>query len=84
MVKTYPLFQIEILFSLDTLANRVTLLNMETKTLTYTFRITDEQREKLRRVADFLRRKDADAVRILIEDKYSEISGLEQREQVPA
>lgn len=56
---------------------------METKTLTFNFRLTEDQMQKLRAIAAELRRKEADALRVIIEDKYSEISGV-RSEQVPA
>lgn len=60
-----------------------TIVHMETKTLTFNFRLTEDQMQKLRAIAAELRRKEADALRVIIEDKYSEISGV-QSEQVPA
>lgn len=73
----------DIAYLLTSLYPSDTLCRMEAKSITYHVRMTEEQRRKLERIAEILRRTDGDTVRILIEDKYSELAGV-QAEQVPA
>lgn len=51
----------------------------------FAVRLTEEQKRKLEAIAQHMRRTQSDAMRIMIEDKYTEISGVsESPVKVPA